>query len=65
MAPVVITGRLLPYQSTSRAAINVGGTYIDLGAIATDNEGHTLGYKTFLNGTLTIDASNTDTSTTL
>ena len=30
----------------------VDSTYTVLGAIATDNQGDTLGYKTFLNGTL-------------
>jgi hypothetical protein len=27
-----------------------GDTYTDLGAIVTDNQGHDLGYKTFLDG---------------
>ena len=34
------------------ATINVGDTYTDLGAIVTDNQGHDLGYKTFLDGAL-------------
>ena len=34
------------------AIINVGDTYTDLGAIVTDNQGHDLSYRTFINGVL-------------
>ena len=53
------------------ATITVGSSYEDLGAIVTDNQGHALGYKTFLNGTLVsnivLDSSKvaTDTVTVL
>ena len=39
-------------QGSNPAAINVGDTYTDLGAIVPDNQGHDLGYKTFLDGAL-------------
>jgi hypothetical protein len=39
-------------QGSNPATINVGDTYTDLGAIVTDNQGHDLGYKTFLDGAL-------------
>ncbi|KJC49078.1 hypothetical protein UP09_07540 [Bradyrhizobium sp. LTSP885] len=39
-------------QGNNPAIIQVGDTYTDLGAIATDNQGTSLGYKTFLNGAL-------------
>ena len=39
-------------QGSNPATINVGDTYTDLGAIVTDNQGHNLGYKTFLDGTI-------------
>jgi hypothetical protein len=49
------------------AIIHVGDIYADLGAIVTDNQGNTLGYRTFLNGTLTsnivIDTSQVATDT--
>jgi hypothetical protein len=44
-------GQAIPV-ARNPAIINVGDTYIDLGAIAHDNQGNNLGYKTFLNGTL-------------
>jgi hypothetical protein len=52
------------------AAIHVGDTYTDLGALSAlvaDNQGHTLGYKTFRNGTLVsnivLDTSQAATDT--
>ncbi|MCR4332132.1 MAG: DUF5011 domain-containing protein, partial [Sulfuricaulis sp.] len=49
------------------ATIYVGDTYNDLGAIATDNEGHELSYRTFINGVLSgdilIDTSHEATDT--
>ena len=37
------------------ATIYIGDTYNDLGAIATDSEGHELSYRTFINGVLSGD----------
>jgi hypothetical protein len=55
-APPTISGTTTPPRSISRVTIlrssKVGDTYADLGAIVTDNQGNSLGYKTFLNGTL-------------
>jgi Chaperone of endosialidase/Domain of unknown function (DUF5011) len=49
------------------ATIHIGDTYTDLGAIVTDNQAHSLGYKTFLNGTLVsnivLDTSQVATDT--
>jgi Domain of unknown function (DUF5011) len=39
-------------QGRNPATISVGDTYIDLGAIVTDDQGDTLDYKTFLDGAL-------------
>jgi hypothetical protein len=39
-------------QGSNPATINVGDTYTDLGAIVTDNQGHDLSYRTFINGAL-------------
>ena len=39
-------------QGNNPATINVGYTYTDLGAIAHDNQGHDLSYRTFINGVL-------------
>jgi hypothetical protein len=54
-------------QGSNPATIDVGDTYIDLGAIVTDNQGHDLGYKTFLDGTLVsnivIDTTQVPTDT--
>jgi Domain of unknown function (DUF5011) len=54
--PPTISGTTTPpsidIQGSNPATIDVGSTYTDLGALATDNQGDTLGYKTFLNGTL-------------
>ena len=54
--PPVISGTSTPpsidIQGSNPATINVGDTYTDLGAIVHDNQGHDLGYKTFLNGAL-------------
>jgi hypothetical protein len=54
-------------QGASPATINAGDTYTDLGAIVTDNQGHNLGYKTFLNGALVsnivVDTSEVATDT--
>ena len=78
--PPVISGGTTPPSinilGNNPAVIHVGDTYIDVGAIVTDNEAHALGYKTFLNGALvsnividttaeatdTIDYVATDTS---
>ena len=55
-APPTIYGTTTPpsinIQGSNPATINVGDTYTDLGAIATDNQGHSLGYKIFLDGAL-------------
>ena len=54
-------------EGNNPAVIDVGTTYSDLGAIATDNEGHDLGIRTFLNGALVsniiIDTSTVATDT--
>jgi hypothetical protein len=54
--PPTISGTTTPpsieVQGNNPATINVGDTYTDLGAIVHDNQGHDLGYKTFLNGAL-------------
>jgi hypothetical protein len=54
--PPVISGTSTPpsinIQGANPATINVGDTYTDLGALVTDNQGHNLGYKTFLDGVL-------------
>jgi hypothetical protein len=54
-------------QGSNPATINVGDTYTDLGALVTDNQGHDLGYKTFLDGALVsnivIDTSQVATDT--
>jgi len=53
--PPVVSGTTTPpsinIQGDNPAIVQVGDTYEDLGAIATDNQGGTLGYKTFLDGT--------------
>lgn len=55
-APPTISGTTTPpsidIQGDNPSIIQVGDTYADLGAIVTDNQGNSLGYKTFLNGTL-------------
>lgn len=52
--PPTISGTATPptisIAGNNPATIHIGDTYTDLGAIVTDNQGHTLGYKTFLNG---------------
>jgi hypothetical protein len=64
--PLTISGTTTPpsinIQGSNPATINVGDTYTDLGAIVTDNQGHNLGYKTFLDGAL---VSNIVINTTL
>jgi hypothetical protein len=54
--PPTISGTTTPpsndIQGSNPATIDIGSTYTDLGAIVTDNQGNSLGYKTFLNGTL-------------
>jgi hypothetical protein len=54
--PPVISGSFTPpsidIQGDNPSIIHVGDTYTDLGAIVTNNQGHDLGYKTFLDGTL-------------
>ena len=54
-------------QGSNPAAINVGDTYNDLGAIVHDNQGHDLSYRTFINGVLSgnilIDTSQVATDT--
>jgi hypothetical protein len=70
-APPVISGTSTPpsinIQGSNPAAINVGDTYTDLGAIVTDNQGHDLSYRTFINGVLSgnilIDTSQVATDT--
>ena len=42
----------LKIRGNNPAVIQVGDTYTGLGAIVTDNQGNSLGYKTFLDGTL-------------
>ena len=69
--PPIVSGTTTPpsinIQGANHATINVGDTYTDLGAIVTDNQGHDLGYKTFLNGALVsniiIDTSQVATDT--
>jgi hypothetical protein len=69
--PPTISGTTTPpsinIQGSNPATINVGDTYTDLGTIVTDNQGHDLGYKTFLNGALvsniTIDTTQAATDT--
>ena len=54
--PPTISGTSTPpsigIQGDNPSIIHVGDTHTDLGAIVTDNQGHDLGYKTFLNGAL-------------
>jgi hypothetical protein len=54
-------------QRPDATTINVGDTHIDLGAIVHDNQGHDLGYKTFLNAAfvsnIVIDTSQVATDT--
>jgi hypothetical protein len=69
--PPVILGTTTPpsinIQGSSPATINVGDTHTDLGAIVSDNQGHDLGYRTFLNGAfvsnIAIDTSQVATDT--
>jgi len=69
--PPMISGTSTPpsisIAGNKPAIINVGDTYTDLGAIVTDSQGNTLGYRTFLNGTLVsnivIDTSAVATDT--
>jgi hypothetical protein len=71
ITPPVISGTTTPpsikIQGSNPATINVGDTYTDLGTIVTDNQGHDLGYKTFLDGALVsnilIDTSASATDT--
>jgi hypothetical protein len=68
-SPVVSTSTppTISIQGDNPATIHVGDTYTDLGAIVTDNQGTSLGYKTFVNGvlesTIVIDTSTTTTDT--
>ena len=54
-------------QGSNPATIHAGDTYTDLGAIVTDNQGHDLSYRTFINGVLSgnilIDTSQVATGT--
>jgi hypothetical protein len=54
-------------QDSNPANISVGDTYTDLGAIVTDNQGHDLSYRTFINGVLSgnilIDTTQVATDT--
>jgi hypothetical protein len=69
--PPTISGTTTPpsikIQGNNPATINVGDTYTDLGAIAHDNQGHDLSYRTFINGVLSgnilIDTSQMATDT--
>jgi hypothetical protein len=68
-SPVVSTSTppTISIQGDNPATIHVGDTYTDLGAIVTDNQGTSLGYKTFVNGvlesTIVIDTSTTTIDT--
>lgn len=69
--PPTISGTSTPpsinIQGSNPATINVGDTYTDLGAIVTDNQGHDLSYRTFINGVLSgnilIDTAQVATDT--
>jgi len=67
--PVISTSTppTINIQGDNPATIHIGDTYTDLGAIVTDNQGHSLSYTTYLNGvlvpTLTLDTSTTTTDT--
>jgi hypothetical protein len=69
--PPMISGTTTPplinIQGNNPATINVGDTYTDLGAIAHDNQGRDLSYRTFINGVLSgnilIDTSQVATDT--
>ena len=69
--PLTISGTSTPpaiaIQGDNPAIIHTGDTYVDLGVIVTDNQGHNLGYRTFLNGklvgTITLDTSGAATDT--
>jgi hypothetical protein len=54
--PFVISGTSTPptidIQGNNPAIIHVGDTYTDLGAIVTDNQGHSLSFRTFVNAVL-------------
>jgi hypothetical protein len=54
-------------QGDNPSTIHVGDTYTDLGAIVTDSQGHSLGYRIFLNGqlvgTITLDSRAVATDT--
>jgi hypothetical protein len=66
-APAGLPNIAANIQGRNPAAISVGDTYTDLGAIVFDNQGHDLGYKTFLDGILSgnilIDTSQAATDT--
>ena len=70
-SPLTISGTSTPpsirIAGNNPATVDVGDSYADLGAIVSDNQGHTLGYGTFLNGTLVsnivIDTSQIATDT--
>jgi hypothetical protein len=69
--PVTISGTTTPpsinVAGNNPAHINVGDPYSDLGAIVTDNQGHDLSYRTFINsvlsGNILIDTSHVATDT--
>ena len=67
--PVISTSTppTIQIQGQNPSTIYVGDHYTDLGALVTDNQGHSLGYTAYLNGTLvptlTIDTSTTTTDT--
>jgi hypothetical protein len=69
--PVTISGTTTPpsinVAGNNPAHINVGDPYSDLGVIVTDNQGHDLSYRTFINsvlsGNILIDTSHVATDT--
>jgi hypothetical protein len=69
--PPTISGTSTPppisIQGSNPATLNIGDTYIDLGALVHDNQGHDLSYRTFINGALSgnilIDTSQAATDT--
>jgi hypothetical protein len=67
----MISGTAIPpsinIHGSNSATISVGDTYTGLGALVTDNQGHDLSYRTFVNGVLSgnilIDTSQVATDT--
>jgi hypothetical protein len=69
--PPTISGTTTPpsinIQGDNPSIIHVGDAYTDLGAVVTDNEGHDLSYRIFINGALSgnilIDTTQVATDT--